>query len=681
MIWRLALAQLRAHRSYFAWTVSLMTLLVAVLTYVVVAGATQAQISQQAGEMVGLHLDRAGNVTVVEEEGGALHNPVTPSELSAMIDSTPGSMAFASTYLGVKPYDHSTGEIQSYLVLGAYGDHGLDSLLIEGRYPTTKGEVALGWSIAEEIGVNLGEAREFYKVGWNPELGETFDIPLTLTVVGITSDRAPAGYDHPYIPTALVAWDEIASGGVLTEQVSTSEGLGATAAWVDMRWEGASPALDPYLEYEGGFVTGDIALPQSTGVWLVLAAALIVSMIVMSFAMGRAQAAARTGWIATARTLGATRRYIAWSTVVETFLMAAVALVTGVVAGIAAAQIHLSVAVAGSPTAFGPQTVVLHWAILPTVVASTLVVSLAIAAVPAFWASRVSPVAALKPVNDITEAEISRRVSPHWLWVPLGSGAGMIALAPVGKTHPNDFLVMLGVITASVGLIGLMVEAARWAVPAVGRVLTRSSHQAVLSAGHAMTGRPRLAVAPTLISMFAAATLTLPTLITAKYAEQTWWFLARPGGPFAKAWRVLLDEVTGTAILAVLIGIVTIQLVASAIFVSVRSSTARESATRRALGLSSASERTSQWIQQVTPQAVGAALGLVFGAASFSVWGFLYARFEHDPFDMSAPYWLAGLGLSAVAVLVLVVVGGAVAFMVASLHRVRSPIGALHTGT
>jgi len=348
------------------------------------------------------------------------------------------------------------------------------------------------------------------------------------------------------------------------------------------------------------------------------------------------------------------------------------------VLGVIAGQAHLSLARAAFGLAFAPERVSLHWAILPTVAGATFLVAIAIAAVPAFWASRVSPVAALKPVNDITEAEISRRVSPHWLWIPTVLGVAFIVIGNWNPLFPEDTIIVLGLLIASAGVIGLVVEVTRWGIPWVGRMMAKSRHATILTAGDTLAGRPRLAVAPALISLAAMGCFTLFTLGRAASAQwqsgEFGWFAYAPayaGGPS----RGLLD---GATLLAVVIGAVTIQLVAAAIFVAHRSSTPREAATRRALGLGAQAETQAQWWQQMAPQAVGAVLGVVFGVVIFGLWNELQGFIDEGFVSLSPPYAFVAIGASFAAAVVLLMAAAATAWLVARIGRSATPIARLN---
>lgn len=690
MTWRLVVGQMRANRGYFIWTVSLLTLLVATLTYIVVVGATQAALEQQVDGIWRRDLPRGGGVSIFGAENTGDQPGVAPADLRAMIDNAQDAVATAEFGLRTVPiddYDWGAPHDTLYL-LAAYGDSELPMLLETGGVPAELGEIAIARDLARALGLEVGDEFTLYRDVYiadadNPDSGTIDDDPVTARVVGILSPTTMPGFELG-TPGGIVSWADVETpGGMLSSQEPLTEGeVGHDfGSYVRLAWAGSDPTLDQYFEGEQFRWSGTVSLPQSAAVWMTLAVVLIAAMIIMSFAVGRAQAAARTQWIATARTLGATRRYIAWSTVLETLVMALFAMGIGVVVGVLAGQAHLSIARAASGLAFAPERVSLHWAIIPTVGIATLLVAVAIAAVPAFWASRVSPVAALKPVNDVTEAELSRRVSPHWLWIPTVLGVAFIVIGNWQPTAPIDGLIVLGLLMASVGVIGLVIEATRAAIPWIGRRMARSPRATILTAGDTLAGRPRLAVAPALISLAAIGGFTLFTLGRAANAQwQSGGFGWFSYGPVYGLFPIqgFLD---GATVLAVILGAVMVQLVAAAIFVAHRASTSRETAARRALGLSRNGEARALWWQQVVPQTLGAVLGVVFGTAVFGLWAVLQGFIDEGYMPLAFPYAAMAVGASLAAAGVLLLTAGFTAWLVARIGRSATPLASLNAAT
>lgn len=631
---RLIVGQMRAHRGYFAWTASLLAILVAVLTFMGVAGATQATLSQRSLAVLGQDADRYANLLVTPAPVEGLPRSVSQQRLRELVDSTPSASALASVLLATKriaDLDVYDWEAEVWAI-SKYGGADHNSLISQGRLPQEQGEVALSADVARALGAGVGSEVTLYGQSTGAD-GFAMDVPHSFTVVGISASRKLPGYDSYFAPGALLSWDEVESGVAFTDEARQVGFEDTDVSRIDLRWSGGSALLDPYLEFEYAEWRGDFQLPQSTAIWFVVALVLVIAMIIMSFSVGRSQAAARTQWIATVRTMGATRSYVAAATVLETVVTAMVAAAVGMVVGVAAAQAQLAISRASVEAPFGPPTVTTHWLVFPLVGLVALVVSLLIAAVPAFWASRITPVAALKLVNDVTETELSRRVSPHWLWLPLVLGVGLIFLGRGQAAVGLDAVAVLGTIAAGLATVALTIEANRWAIPRVGRVLSRSTKPSRMTAGDALGVRPKQAVAPALLTAAVIATLTAITTRSATdpngmvqsrdYAEFNysrsaaieWW------------WQQLVSP---GAVTAVVLAAVAIQLVAASMFVAHRAATSREGATRRALGVTSRQLARAHWWQQWAPQVTGAGIGLVVGLAVAEFWQLLNLLFSTD---------------------------------------------------
>lgn len=679
MTWRLIVGQMRAHRGYFAWTATLLTMLTAILTFTVVAGATQSTLWSQVDALRHDGLLRHGSLLVGTGPDDHPFAITTPEQVQELIDTTPGSTASTSTVLRRDPlFDSDPFVDTGFEAVAKYGGESLEWMLAEGRLPAARGEVALAFNVAQDLNVSVGDDVTLYAEQYQGD-NTWAGVPVSLTLVGITATQHLAGYDV-YPPGAILAWDEVGEGGLFRSDGPSgfwSEGL--DAAFVSLHWDGPAPLLDPYFEYEGSYWYGNVAFPQSATLWFVVTFVLVIAMIIMSFSVGRSQAAARTQWIATVRTMGATRKYVAAATVLETLLIALFASLAGLVLGTLAAQMHLSIARAMAGAPFGAATVSLHWVILPIVGVVAVVVALLIAAVPAFWASRVDPVAALKPVNDITETELSRRVSPHWLWIPLVGGILLILLGNWQTTAPLDAVIVLGMISAGLALIALSVEASRWSIPYVGRRLARSRKPSRITAGDALASRPKQAVAPALLTAAAIGTLAIlvmgnatnpyGTVLFRGYAD----FAYDRSATIAWWWQQLVNP---SALVAVVLVTMTIQLVAASMFVAHRTATSREGATRRALGLTARQLTRAHWWQQWAPQATGAVVGLAVGLGVAEIWRLLNVL-TGSGMVASVPTTVRALALAAIvgAIGIMLLAGALTAWVVARTGTRATPLG------
>jgi len=707
MMLRLAIAQLRANRSFTLWTAGLMTILVAILAYIVIAGATQATISREAAAVYGGDRDSYGAVSFAlsppiqsvvapdAQEGtqGVIAEPdpgIAPSDFDAALASSKASdaMAIAQNYLRTSPIER--GDAEWWM-----GDRVINTVALRGNVeipalahgvaPAHLGEVTLASNVARRLGVSIGDDLTLYPVGWQPDTRDQGTTPRVMKVVGLAASNDLIGYDV-YLPDAYVSWDEVTTpeGVLVSTFVQFDENqvpVRSLEGYADVHWTGDDKALDPYRMQ--GWITptpSDFSLPHATVAWFGAAIALFIAMIVMSFAVGRSQASARTQWVATVRTMGARRAHIVAAATLESLLLAAIAVVAGTGLGVALAQVQLSFARAQSGAPFGPSAIAWHWVIIPVVIAAGVVVAVVVAAVPAFWAARVAPTAALKPVSDVTETELSRRVPVLWLIIPFAVGAGLVELTALDFGAPVAAVAVLGWIIVIVAGFALVVEVLRVAIASVGRGLAHSPHPSMLTAGDALATRPRQAVAPALLMAVAVSLLTLWSCVQANSATE---YLADGEGGFAgldpPSRDYLRSNLLGfTTIATITIAALALQLVAAAIITSHRAATSNEAAARRAMGLSRRGEAIALWWQQWLPQAVGVCVGLVVGMIGFLA----RASVSQSPFTDGV--WRArfaalgyGAAYSAVVAAAMLAVADLVAALAARASRAATPLAAL----
>lgn len=689
MMFRLAVAQLRAHRVFTLWTAGLMTVLVAIIAYIVVAGATQVEFSRAEAALYGWDRDSNGSTTLVvgpEADSFAADVPTatTPSVFAAALDSAHGhdAMAIAQGYLRTSPISPDDSD-------AVWEDEGLDAVavrgegagpaLIAGEAPAHAGEVVLVENVAREMDVAIGDEVTLYSLEWDPE-GNPRSTAYPMTLVGLTASNRLLGYDV-VIPAAYLSWDEVSTeGGVLLSRLPGADGTVTRAGFVSVHWNGYDRGLDVFRD-PGWAATGasSFDVPSSATAWFGAAIALLIAMIVMSFAVGRSQASARTQWVATVRTMGARRSHIVAAATVETMLLAAVAMAAGTGVGVGMAQLQLSLERTYTGSTFGPTSIGWHWAIVPVVVGVTAVVAVVVAAVPAFWASRVAPTAALKPVSDITEAEVSRRVPVAWIAVPFVIGGALVALGVFGTAVPIKATAVLGWIILIVAGFALVVEVLRTAIPAVGRVLARSARPSLLTAGDALASRPRQAVAPATLMAVAIALLTMWSCGVADVAIQDFADADASLATYHLDREYLHSSLLGLpTVSTIIVAALALQLVAAAIIANHRAAASRESAARRAMGLSRRAEAVAAWWQQWIPQAIGVSVGFAVGlVAFFAVVTTSSSRDFGSSWSALAEATGIGAGYSGVVAIAMLALAAAVALVASRASRAATPLAAL----
>jgi len=324
--------------------------------------------------------------------------------------------------------------------------------LAEGRVPAAPGEVVLDRATAEEAGVVPGD-----------EVTVLVPDPMGATVVGIATfgdDDSIGGTTYAAFTTEeaqrlLLGSEDLVSGVVVAARdgVSQTELVDRLATVLPAGLEaitGEDLTREQQEDIEGDFLGFLI-----TGLLVFAAVALLVAAfsIFNTFSILAAQ---RTRESALLRALGASRRQVLASSLVESVIVGALGSLLGAGAGVLVAAGLLSLmesAGFGLPTdglAVPPRT-------LATVVLVGLGVTVAGGLVPAWRSSRVAPLAALR------EADVDTAASSRWRAVAgtflVAIGAGLLVLAGAAEDRLAE-----GGLGAVVLLVGVLL---------VGPVLAR----------------------------------------------------------------------------------------------------------------------------------------------------------------------------------------------------------------
>lgn len=608
MITRLAIAQVRANKAYSVWTCSLITLLVTILTTMLTLGATQTDLARQAERVNGSSAPHVGYPSVSTGAQIADSPSVTPDEVADAVAKASGHEAFAIIYgnLSVVPEDFAT------LTVYATTGEGARVPVVEGRAPSAPGEIVLAADVARAHGFEVGDSVTLFS---SVDTGNVSQIAEhRYVIVGLTAAASLPGFDL-WLPSAFISWEEAASPSspvAFTWELDNGDDV---RAWsVSIGWSGHVPALVMLDENWQPALSTSYSLPTGSGAWFGAAIMLVIAMVVMGFAVGRSQASARAQWIATVRTLGARRATIAVAATGEGLIVAGCAAVVGTVLGVALAQATLTLGRLLVPHPFGAAVVSVDWLLVPVAVISAGIAALVVTAVPAFWASRVAPTAALKPVNDLTEAEISRRMPFVWVLVPVAVGAALVWLGNVPSV-PIGTVVVTGWIATVVGGVMLVIEALRRIIPAVGAFLSKRRRAGVLTAGDELIARPRQGTAAALLL---AAGVALVAVWSANTLLDivTWWNSGDGDDLWEshELWSWVRADITAfTPVATIVACTVTLQIVIAAIAVSHRAATRHEAAARVAMGLSRRQRTQMWWWVQWLPQAIGVCVGLAVG--------------------------------------------------------------------
>lgn len=304
---------------------------------------------------------------------------------------------------------------------------GAGTQLVSGRLPQKAGEVAVNPTM-----VNSRQIREGDEIRLAPDM----DAPTRSTrVVGVvTGTPGPNGLPAVFAANAdLKAWASITG---VDELHVIAAGADDAAVLAKMK---SLPTSESFVLRTGAEEKTHQLSKQNSVVTMTTrmlmgfaAVSVLVSSIVIAntFSILVAQ---RVRELALLRCVGATRRQVFRSVLREAFLLSAVSSVVGVLLGAAAAA-GLSALSANSPSPMAGLVLTVQAVLVPMVIG--IVVTVAAAAVPARRATRVAPMAALRP-----------------------------EFAPLSKTRAGRFRIGCGVLAFVAGTAALIIGATSHQLP------------------------------------------------------------------------------------------------------------------------------------------------------------------------------------------------------------------------
>ncbi|WP_448061659.1 ABC transporter permease [Cellulomonas hominis] len=258
-----------------------------------------------------------------------------------------------------------------------------------------------------------------------------------------------------------------------------------------------------------------------TGVVLAFAAvALIVAALVIANTF-QVLVAQRTRTLALLRCVGAVRGQLRRSVLLEAAILGGIASVVGLLAGTALAQLALVILRGSDLPVPLPDTVTITPAVVLAPLLLGVLVTVGAALVPARVATRVSPIAALRPVDaGPTTGHLARLVTT---WVLTLGGAALLAIGVAAGTMVDPMVGLgLAVLGGATSFVGILVGAVFW-IPKVvglaGRALARTGTSAKLAAANTVRNPRRTAATST--ALLIGVTLVAMMSTGAVSARQT----------------------------------------------------------------------------------------------------------------------------------------------------------------
>ena len=380
-----------------------------------------------------------------------------------------------------------------------------------GALPTASGEVALPEPLAERLELGVGDEVTAARQVWDAETGEATDASERLTVVGLTDDPSGAFAQsegavivvaedaarwwaqdtdgaEPSYRTALVALTDAADVDAARAAIAQTLSASVPGAEVVTKAERA--------EYLAAQATGDA--DALTGIVLGFAAvALLVAALVVANTF-QVLVAQRTRTLALLRCVGAEKRQIRRSVLVEAALLGLASSAAGLAAGLLLAQVTLVVLGNANPDVPLPATVPVTLAVVLVPVLVGTVVTLVAALSPARAATRVAPLEALRPADHGLGGRRAGRARVVLASLLVVGGAALLGLGVVLAGEEAGVLagLAIGILGGTLSFVGVIVGAVLWiprVVSLAGGLLGATGPSARLAAANTLRNPRRTA--------------------------------------------------------------------------------------------------------------------------------------------------------------------------------------------
>ncbi|MGW1553443.1 ABC transporter permease [Streptomyces sp. NPDC002346] len=469
---RLSVSSLRAHKRRFAGTFTAVLLGVSFLAGTLVMGDTlragfDTMFANAAGGTDAVV--RSTNVVTVSGEGQGTRQPVSTT-LMKTIEQTPGVAAAAPDIQGAGQLIGADGK-----PIGGQGpptvagnwiqDPKLNPYqLAEGRAPSRSGEVVINRGTADRGGLKIGDTT----VLRTPD-------PVRVTVVGLATFGGEDGMGQ----ATYTGMTQADAEKYLTPKPGEASSIQVRAGPGTSQQE-LVDALTPVLPADTEAITGQASAAENqsmiSGAFLSLFTTLLlvfsgIVLLVATFSIHNTFAivvAQRTRENALLRALGASRRQVLGSTLVEATAVGVLASAAGLAGGIGiAAGLQALFPAVGFPFPDGALVISGISLLLPLAVG--VLVCLGSALLPAVHAGRTAPLAALRETAVDDSAASRTRAVTGVLLLLAALGAILIGVL----AHPSVWPSAAGAILALAAFVVLGPAASTYAVRILGAPLDR----------------------------------------------------------------------------------------------------------------------------------------------------------------------------------------------------------------
>ncbi|MGC4108454.1 MAG: FtsX-like permease family protein [Thermomicrobiales bacterium] len=394
--------------------------------------------------------------------------------------------------------------------------------LADGRLPAANGEVALVRGVADVLGVSVGDTIEFFP----PSGRNGGQAPVSLTVVGIVTAPSSLSGVSPdmFVP---VDANVIAQLNARVDSILVVASPGTSAADLAARLNAdvgdgvTARTFSQQADQMAKKVSGDVEV-LGVGLLAFAVIALFVASIVISntFTVLVTQ---RTRNLALLRCVGATRSQVRRSVLFEAAVIGVVASILGIALGIGGlwAVLHLYAGAVGNVTLVTDLALQPSDLIVPFMLG--LGVTMVAAWAPASVATRVAPLAALRPqpVGDGKSAASRLRIALAGVLVIGGAGM-LLAGVAIAFQAPGFLPIGVGVLGGIVSFVGVMVGGVV-IVPRVvglmGRLASPFGAPAAIAAANSVRNPKRTTA--TALALLVAVTLVTMMSVGAASSKST----------------------------------------------------------------------------------------------------------------------------------------------------------------
>ncbi|GAA2516457.1 ABC transporter permease [Rarobacter incanus] len=419
----------------------------------------------------------------------------------------------------------------AYLNVAAVASGDLAPYELEsGRLPTASDEIAVPASRAEELDAQVGktitvtsydqsgtDSRQLTVVGLVNNHGAAFlgqgDLGV-MTLTGITDTLAALGVASPesYVASVMEPTLVKIADSTSLDTATTELATALPSATVKTRDQAASDAMASFSDGQDVF----------TGFILAFAAlAMVVAGLVIANTF-QVLVAQRTRTLALLRCTGASKSQLLRSVLTEGAILGLLSSIVGVVLATGLVQAALMIIGRVQHSFEVPPRVQVTWPSIVVPIAIGIAVTVVACFVPAREATRVAPLAALRPMEAPSlrkRGGVVRLVLS--LLFGLG-GAGLLALGLAAGKDQVDYGLLLGVAGGAISFFGVALGAVFWLPPAarlMAFLLAKAGPAARLAAANGVRNPRRIAATST--ALLIGVTLVTTMSVGAASARAT----------------------------------------------------------------------------------------------------------------------------------------------------------------